>query len=130
MEMKLSKHDIFLIAGILSVSVLLFVAGFFAMRGGGASVVVTVDGKTYGTYALDENQTVTISTSYGTNILVIEDGCVRMQEADCPDHYCVGQGAVQKLHQTIICLPHKLVVEVTGEGAGETENQMPDAVAY
>ena len=130
MEMKLSKHDIFLIAGILSVSVLLLVAGFFVMRGSGASVVVTVDGKAYGTYALDEDQTVPISTSYGTNLLVIEDGCARMQEADCPDHYCVGMGRIQKEHQTIICLPHKLVVEVTGEGAGKAENQMPDAVAY
>ena len=130
MEMKLSKHDIFLIAGIFSVSVLLFIAGFFAMRGSGVSVVVTVDGKAYGTYALDEDQTVPISTSYGMNLLVIEDGCVRMQEADCPDHYCVGMGRIQKDHQTIICLPHKLVVEVTGEGTGETESQMPDAVTY
>ena len=38
-----------------------------------------------------------------------------MEEADCPDRLCVRQGAVSRVGESIICLPHELVVTVEGE---------------
>ena len=35
-----------------------------------------------------------------------------MAEADCPDRLCVRRGPVRYAGETIICLPHKLVVTV------------------
>ena len=130
MEMKINKHDIFLIAGILSASVLLLVAGFFAMRVRGASVVISVDGSVYGTYPLGEDRVIPVQTDHGSNVIVIEDGSASMQEADCPDKYCERQGSIKNAHQTIICLPHKLVVEVVGENQGKEDTSTPDVVAY
>ena len=78
---------------------------------------VTVDGEVYGTYSLAENQTVKIQTGHGTNVLVIENGSVHMEEADCPDGYCKRQGTISRVNETIVCLPHKPVAEVESDGS-------------
>lgn len=41
---------------------------------------------------------------------------VSMIEADCPDHYCVDHAAIDKVNETIVCLPHRVVLEITGGG--------------
>ena len=38
----------------------------------------------------------------------------KMLTADCPDQLCVHQQAISKKNQTIVCLPNKVVAEVTG----------------
>ena len=47
-----------------------------------------------------------------------------MTDADCPDQLCVHQKAASKNHESIICLPNKVVVEVDG-----SEEREFDAVA-
>ena len=85
---------------------------------GAVNVLKKTDGKVVGTYALVEEQTIPIDTKYGHNQLVIKEGEAYMDESDCPDHYCEDQGKVSKTGETIVCLPHKLVVEViTGEAS-------------
>ena len=41
-----------------------------------------------------------------------------MIRANCHNHDCMQQGSISKTGETIVCLPHKLVLEVTG---GEEE---------
>ena len=45
-------------------------------------------------------------------MIVIEKGEVYMEDADCPDKLCMKQGSISGTGQTIVCLPHKLVVTV------------------
>lgn len=81
----------------------------------GAYVLVTIDGETYGTYSLwDEQEIPIIQNGVTTNVLVIEDGIADMTEADCPDKLCVHQKAISKNNETIVCLPNKVVVQVMG----------------
>lgn len=47
-----------------------------------------------------------------SNVLVIKDGEAAIVEADCRDKICVAHKPVKKIGETIICLPHKVVVEV------------------
>ena len=47
-----------------------------------------------------------------------------MAEADCADRYCMAYKPISKSGETIICLPHRLVVEV----AGDRESQLPDVI--
>ena len=90
---------------------------------------VTVDGEVYGTYSLAENQTVKIQTGHGTNVLVIENGSVHMEEADCPDGYCKRQGTISRVNETIVCLPHKLVAEVESDGSTTDDaDDAPDVI--
>lgn len=81
-------------------------------------VWIELQGKPYGIYRLTQNQEITIETAYGTNKIKIENGVVTMTEADCPDKYCVAHRPIRKNGETIVCLPHKLVIELktaTGE---------------
>ena len=85
----------------------------------GSAIAVTVDGQLYGTYTLSESREIPIELDGGiSNVIVIEDGAAYMKDADCPDKLCMRQGAISRDGQTIVCLPHKLVVEVIG---GEKE---------
>lgn len=115
------KKDIMMIAVLL----ILALAGLgivqYMQRDAGATVTVTVDGKIYGTYALNTSQTIEFDEDTGYNRIVIQDGHVQMEEADCPDQYCVQHAPIHYNHETIICLPHKLVVEISGGEASDVD---------
>ncbi|MBR5047789.1 MAG: NusG domain II-containing protein, partial [Eubacterium sp.] len=78
------------------------------------------DDKVHGTYPLEEDQTISIRGEDFVSILVIRDGMADMTEADCPDQICVRHSSIHFRGETIICLPHKVVVEVVSEGEGST----------
>lgn len=46
------------------------------------------------------------------NLFSVSDGIVRMEAADCRDQICVRHRAVSAAGESIICLPHKLVIEI------------------
>lgn len=87
----------------------------------GGYVRVTVDGEQVVLYPLDEDREVLLSGIGGTNLLQIEDGKASVTEADCPDKICVRSAAISRRGQTIVCLPHRLVVEVLGTGEEELD---------
>lgn len=69
---------------------------------------------------LNQNTTKTVTTDLGTNLIEIKDGRVRVEEADCPNQDCVHQGWIDAAGQQIICLPHKLTVDIVDESAETT----------
>ena len=102
-------------------------AGLFATRLMGANTdadtatVVIRDGE-QNVYELPLSQdaTKTITTDLGTNVIEIKDGRVHVEEADCPNQDCVHQGWIDAVGQQIVCLPHKLTVDIVDEGAEST----------
>ncbi|MFR7749831.1 MAG: NusG domain II-containing protein [Collinsella sp.] len=56
----------------------------------------------------------------GTNLIEIKDGRVHVEEADCPNQDCVHQGWVDAAGEQIVCLPHKLTVDIVDESAKAT----------
>lgn len=67
-------------------------------------------------------------TAYGAsayNLFSCENGEIRMMQSSCPDLICVHHAAVSRTGESIICLPHKLVIEI----AGTQENEL-DGVVY
>lgn len=73
--------------------------------------------------AWDSAAAVPKGTSY--NLLVLSENGVAMEAADCRDQICVNHRPVSRGGESIICLPHRLVVEI----AGGTDESAPDAVA-
>lgn len=122
----MKRNDIILLLGILGVAALLFGIGTFRQKDTeGARAVVIVNGKEYGRYVLSEEHTIEIQGDMGVNRLVITGGAAHMEDAACPDHYCIKQGKISKTGQQIICLPNGIVVEITG---GESSGL--DATVY
>lgn len=115
----MKKADMVLVAVILGIAAICLFMGK-TIKENGNSVTVSVDGRKTAEYSLSESGTYELSGyAGGYNTLVIEDGVAYLTEADCPDKLCVKQGKVSKAGETIVCLPHRIVIEVVGEGEGE-----------
>ena len=101
--------------GGLFLSGILLTIGIYLFSQMGESVCITIDGTVYGTYPLNEDREIPVEQD-GTviNVVQIKHGSVRMEQATCPDELCIRQGAISRERQTIVCLPHKLLVEVYG----------------
>lgn len=81
----------------------------------GEKVLVSVNGKLYGTYSLNENRTITIKENNHTNKITIKDGKVQMTFSDCKNQVCVKDGSISKTSQSIVCLPNRVSIEISGE---------------
>lgn len=79
----------------------------------GSEVVVFRDGNEIGRYSLSEDDTIAVrGTDDGYNLILISGAAVRVTDADCPDKLCVRQRSISKSGESIICLPHKLVITI------------------
>ena len=116
MKIKFSKIDIVITVAVLAIG--LFIGAFVLLQGTAASqVVVTQDGVEIGCYPLNEDLEQRIATADGSeyNILQIAGGRACMLDASCPDQLCVKMGYISHAGQSIICLPHKLVISIEGD---------------
>ena len=108
---KKIRNDLILIAALLLLAGILYLALNLGRREGGV-VVVRVDGAEVERHSLAVNGTFPLNG--GSNILVIEDGKAWLSDANCPDHICVKQGKIHYTGQVITCLPNHLTVTVEG----------------
>lgn len=84
----------------------------------GNSVVVKIDGVEAQRYSLEENIEFEIKTGDNDeeyNIVVIKNGKVSVTEANCPDGICKDYRPISYVGSTIVCLPHKVVIEIVGD---------------
>ena len=63
---------------------------------------------------VEESYTLTFEDERGTNTVLVEPGRIRISKADCPDQVCVNQGFISDGTVPIVCLPHRLLVEIVG----------------
>ena len=109
------RNDLLLIGALLLAAALCWLL----VRPGGAGgwAVVTEDGVETARYSLDVDRTVTIGGE-AYNVLQITGGAAAVIEANCGDHTCVRIGAVSRAGESIVCLPHRLVVRIEGGAPG------------
>lgn len=121
---KRYKSDIILIFIVLLVGTVALIFQHLSMKTGGA-VKVYIDGKEVKSFSLDEATEYKIVVASGServsddadefeeyNILVIKSGKAYISEADCHEQICVKHNAISKMGETIVCLPHSLVIEI------------------
>ncbi|MBD5098329.1 MAG: NusG domain II-containing protein [Clostridiales bacterium] len=118
--LKTHRNDVLLIAILLILggALALFL---YATRQTGGYVSVQVGGETVMELPLGEDAQIVLGEGGHTNTLVIKDGTAQIIEAGCPDQICVNQGAVRYAGESIVCLPHKLVVTVEGGQADDVD---------
>lgn len=129
----MKKRDILLVGGIVLVALVMLLVMHVTGETKGDQVQITVNGEIYGTYPLEKDQTIEVTEGEFHNVIRIEDGQAYMEEADCPDGYCKEQGRISGQKQTIVCLPHKLVVEVIRQNDTDSkaagDKLVPDTIA-
>lgn len=117
---KKTVHDIILVTAVLLVAGSIYMYTALPGRSTASSsvkVVVRVDGEVYGEYPLNSNKVIDLSTERGSNKIIINDSNVWMEDADCPDKVCVKTGKIKSPGQTVVCLPHRVVIEIKGDNA-------------
>ncbi len=118
------KKNVLIIGVLVAVVVIAFVAMQVIGATSTARTVKVTDGQG-NVYALSlsDNIEKTITSDLGTNVVKVSGGKVCVEEADCPNQDCVNQGWISEVGQQIVCLPHKLIVEITdqdGSSSGKT----------
>ena len=109
-----------LIAAVLAIS-LISLAAIKMTQKDGKEVTVTVEGKEVYKTSIKKDQIYQIPEENGTNVMQIKDGKVTMKKADCKDQICADHKAIEKSGETIVCLPHKVVIEIQSEDGKEQE---------
>lgn len=51
----------------------------------------------------------------GYNVIEVERGRIRVREANCLEQVDVLQGWISEPHQSLVCLPHRLVVKIQAQ---------------
>ena len=115
---KKLRNDCILILGIVILALVIFIC-FKAFQKDGQYVSVVIDGVEENCFPLSENiEHTIISGEKGEfyNVLVIKDNKAYVTDANCRDGICVDHKPVNKSGETIVCLPHKLVISIESDG--------------
>lgn len=90
--------------------------------------IVTVDGEEVDRFELNTttpHQEKTIHPHKGQyNIIELEGNRIRVKEDNSPDQIAVKTGWIDKTGQVLICLPHKLVIEIVNENKNSNEDDI------
>lgn len=121
----MKKRDIVLITLLLAAALALYFGAQLLGADEVSSVVVTIDGAEVLRKPLAVNDSYEIRQDDGSvNVIAVENGAVYMKEANCRDGLCVQQGRMRSAAKTIVCLPHKLVVTLSGEPAQQEDEDL------
>ena len=112
----MKKKDVIIITAVLLTALLLYLVSQLSLGTEASTVVVTVDGREAMRRPLVMEGSYDVLQEDGSlNVLTIRDGAVWMSEANCRDGLCIRQGKMKNGAKTIVCLPHKVVVQITGD---------------
>lgn len=105
------KPDVILITAILLIAIISLVV-YKINQKTGLNVNVYIEGELVETLSLDKDLKYEVNNELGYNVIIVEDKKVYVEVADCPDKICTKYEPICKTGETIVCLPHKLVIEV------------------
>ncbi len=112
------RNDLLLIAGVLAAA-LIGLLLWLLLRTPGSTAVVLIDGVEAARYPLDTPAQMVLQLDEDwSNRLVIRDGKAFITAANCPDQICVKHAGISYVGDTIVCLPHKLVIRIDGAQDG------------
>lgn len=119
--MKKYKNDIIFVAILLIIAVAVTFATRLFYARTGEYVKITVDGKEEILLNLGENKEYRVEHGDDINIVKIKNGTVSVTEANCRDSLCMKQGSIKKNGDSIICLPHKVVISIVSKEKNEVD---------
>lgn len=101
---------------------------FFASNSNDKYIAISVDGKDYKNLEFkEETYTYPLKTKYGFNKIEIAKDYVRVLEADCPNKLDVLQGKIHLIHQSIVCIPNRMIIEIKSK-TDQKDREELDAV--
>lgn len=109
---------------VVYLTILLLAAGTFWMLQGkpsGGIAIITQNGTELHRIDL-ENVTGRMEIQIGgryNELIVVENGRIRFEQADCPDQICVNTGWISRPGQVSVCVPAGVILKITGDSGDE-----------
>ena len=113
MRSKMKWGDFVIIGAVLLLAGAMI--AFFAAKASGDTLYAEVwqDDKLVERVELTDTTDRTIDLD-GHNVIVLSGKTAVMQSADCPDQVCVRTGRLTRAGQVAVCLPHRVILKLTG----------------
>ena len=110
-KLKIGDYAIVLIVGAL---IIFLFSRFLFNKSRESRVEVT--GKAFQKYYdINENRVINVEGPLGTTTIIIEGGEVRVEDSPCREKICIKMGRKKRVGEQIICVPNRVIVEITGE---------------
>lgn len=116
--MRKFKFDIFLIILLIGALVSWLVIWIVTSSNENKKAIIEYDNEVVLELSLSENKEVRLKElSNGKTLkyemlIIVEDGTIRVEENECPNHDCIKEGKKNKIGDVIVCLPNKVVIKV------------------
>jgi len=88
------------------------------------SIIIRSDGSIVKDIPLKDNGEYLIKSKEGELTFIIQSQEVKVIESTCPDKLCIKQGWISKQGESIICLPNRISITITGG------NNVVDSTTY
>jgi hypothetical protein len=129
-SLRFCRNDIFVLAGILLLSLLTAVVVFREWVFPVSSLqnlyaVVSVNGTEVARFDLSGNgkQSYLVRSPEGNLMVEVDNGQASVVQSDCPDKVCLHTGAISKPGQSVVCLPLKTVLRIEAVDGVLSETQ-------
>ena len=115
-SLKFRKGD-WLAIGLVAVCAALAAVGFwiFAERESPAVAQIYLDGQLIREITLSRDESFSV-TGACTNVITVSGGMIAVTDSDCPGKDCVHRGWISGGGESIVCLPNKMEIRLTGIG--------------
>lgn len=104
----MKKGDLAII-GAVAAAFIMSVVLLVSFSKQGSRVVIRQDNRVIYDQSINIDETVKTAT----NTVVIKNGRVYIKDAACKNQICVNTGKISKKGESIVCLPNKIIVEIS-----------------
>lgn len=110
----MNKNDLRLIIILCVISICcIFIFKIFSKKGGNA--LVYYDGDLIKTINLNVDSDYIVSGFNGDVLINVKDGKIKVLDENSPLHLCSKQGYVGSNYESIVCLPNKIVINISDD---------------
>ena len=67
-----------------------------------------------GSFSLNQNVTKVIEGLVGKTEVIIDSEKVRISKSPCTKKYCIHQGWINQINQSIVCVPNQIYISIIG----------------
>ncbi len=97
----------------------IFAFSFFGKSASSKVLEIKADSAVYKKIPLNgQSLEVPVQSNEGHLIVEVQNDRVRVVDSTCKDHLCVKQGWIDRVGESIVCLPNRISVSIIGGASG------------
>ena len=121
-ELKWNRFDALVALAVVLLAVVSALCFYLPKNQSGAlTVVIDISGQEVRRVPLSDFTEATVTSRSYTLHIAAEGGAVSVTDSDCPTQDCVRTGTISRSGQSIVCLPARIIIQLTGGAADSND---------